>query len=358
MCGARTTLCRPRSGRARTSTSSRRRDRRDQDGVFWTQRDEELVFTFEDESTAQGAAAQVQQRHQVIGRFGDADGDNRLRSKDEQRILQHALGLSILSGADSLAANVDRAAPFGPITPEDAALVRQRRQRQISRFPVQERTAANQPQPETETAKGAGDVRRLSLVDRGDYLVIVVDERAGISSGDLFLEGITGRVEAVLDKFTALSREDGSGLRLVFAGGPAAAGPGDLLRIYAAEHNDLPRLARAELNDGRLQVSLGGMAGAEILPTTFALYANAPNPFNPQTAIRFDLPQAETVRLEVYDVLGRKVRALIQSDLPPGIHRVIWNGRDSRGRQVGSGVYFYRLEAGAYTQTRRMLLLE
>jgi hypothetical protein len=151
---------------------------------------------------------------------------------------------------------------------------------------------------------------------------------------------------------------DGAGLRLVFAGASAASGPGDLVRIYAAERNGRLRLARAELNDGRLGVRLGHTAAVDVLPTAFALHANAPNPFNPETVIRFDLPRDSGVQLEIYDVLGRKVRTLIQKDLPAGVHQAVWAGRDGRGRQVGSGVYFYRLKAGAYIQTRRMILLE
>ena len=339
-------------------TSSGRRRRRDQDGIFWTRRNQELVFTFADESTAQGPAQRRQQVHQVIGRFGDVDGNNRIRSADEQSILLHALGLFELVGVDSLAANVDSEAPFSPITPGDAALVRQRRQRQISRFPVQERTAANHPQAGPTTAKSAGSQRYLSLVDRGGYVVVRADERAGISSGDLYIEGIVGRVETVAEDFVALSRLDGAGLRLVFAGASAASGPGDLVRIYAAERNGRLRLARAELNDGRLGVRLGHTAAVDVLPTAFALHANAPNPFNPETVIRFDLPRDSGVQLEIYDVLGRKVRTLIQKDLPAGVHQAVWAGRDGRGRQVGSGVYFYRLKAGAYIQTRRMILLE
>jgi hypothetical protein len=107
------------------------------------------------------------------------------------------------------------------------------------------------------------------------------------------------------------------------------------------------------LNDGRLGVRLGHSAAVDVLPTAFALHANAPNPFNPETVIRFDLPRDSGAQLEIYDVLGRKVRALVRSELPPGFHQTMWDGR-----QVGSGVYFYRLQADDYIQTRRMVLLE
>ena len=95
-----------------------------------------------------------------------------------------------------------------------------------------------------------------------------------------------------------------------------------------------------------------------MMPATFALYPNVPNPFNPETTIRFDLPHDSAVRLEVYDVLGQQVRMLVTEELPAGVHQTIWDGRNKLGEQVGSGVYFYRLQAGSFSQMQRMLLLK
>jgi hypothetical protein len=90
----------------------------------------------------------------------------------------------------------------------------------------------------------------------------------------------------------------------------------------------------------------------------FALHANAPNPFNPQTLIRFDLAATETVKLAVYDALGQRVRILVEELLAAGEHQAMWNGQDGAGAAVASGVYFYRLQAGGAAQARRMLLLK
>jgi S-formylglutathione hydrolase FrmB len=84
-----------------------------------------------------------------------------------------------------------------------------------------------------------------------------------------------------------------------------------------------------------------------------------PNPFNPQTRIAFDLPNREAVTLQVFDMAGRLVRNLIAAEPhAPGRHEVVWNGRDDRGRRVSSGTYFYRLEAGAFSETKRMVLIK
>jgi len=84
-----------------------------------------------------------------------------------------------------------------------------------------------------------------------------------------------------------------------------------------------------------------------------------PNPFNPQTTIAFEIPRQELVALRVFDMAGRLVKELITAEPhTPGRHEVVWNGRDDSGRQVASGTYFYRLEAGQYSETKRMVLIK
>jgi len=85
---------------------------------------------------------------------------------------------------------------------------------------------------------------------------------------------------------------------------------------------------------------------------------NRPNPFNPRTTISFYLPVAETVRLSVYDGSGREVRVLLAESLPASLHSIVWDGTDADGRKVSSGVYWYRLDAGEFSEVRRMTLLE
>ncbi|MBN1827006.1 MAG: family 16 glycosylhydrolase [Candidatus Eisenbacteria bacterium] len=93
-------------------------------------------------------------------------------------------------------------------------------------------------------------------------------------------------------------------------------------------------------------------------PRAFALHPNTPNPFNPSTTIAYDLARPSAVDLAVYDVAGRKVRTLVSAgNLSAGRHEVVWNGRGDDGRDVASGVYFCRLLAGGYSETRRLLLL-
>jgi len=78
-------------------------------------------------------------------------------------------------------------------------------------------------------------------------------------------------------------------------------------------------------------------------PTVFRLYQNHPNPFNPETQIRFDLPESAHVRLVIYNLLGEQIRVLTDSRYQAGFHTLTWDGRNASGIAVPSGVYVYRL---------------
>jgi hypothetical protein len=112
----------------------------------------------------------------------------------------------------------------------------------------------------------------------------------------------------------------------------------------------------AILLDGSLLINPVGITIAD-RPVDFELFANYPNPFNPSTTIRFGLPESGAVSLTIYDVNGRLVRTLVSSDCAAGMHEMTWNARDDAGRVVASGVYVYRLTAGADVAVRRMVLV-
>jgi choice-of-anchor B domain-containing protein len=90
----------------------------------------------------------------------------------------------------------------------------------------------------------------------------------------------------------------------------------------------------------------------------FSLAQNYPNPFNPSTSITFQMYRRADARLSIYDVNGARVRTLLDGELPAGTHSVAWNGTDSRGEAVASGVYYYRLDAGGQSATKQMVLLK
>ena len=103
----------------------------------------------------------------------------------------------------------------------------------------------------------------------------------------------------------------------------------------------------------------GAPQAGESLVVDYSLSQNYPNPGNPSATISFSLPQASHVSLEIYNLLGQKVRTLVEGAKEAGSHSVIWNGRDESGKVLSSGIYLYRLktEQGDFVQVKKMLLV-
>ncbi len=117
-------------------------------------------------------------------------------------------------------------------------------------------------------------------------------------------------------------------------------------------------LLGSDLSDANFNVTTDASAVPEADVTVYALKSAFPNPCNPKTTISFDLPKGGMTRLALYDVRGRLVRELVRGEMPRGRHEVVWLGKDNRGRQMASGVYFYRIESGEFTATRSLTLLK
>jgi hypothetical protein len=98
--------------------------------------------------------------------------------------------------------------------------------------------------------------------------------------------------------------------------------------------------------------------GEEKIPKSFAISQNYPNPFNPQTVIKYDLPKPSHVRLLIYNILGQKVRTVVDEDQGAGRKSVNWDGKDDQGKDVASGIYFYQIKAGEFSMVKKMVLLK
>ncbi len=94
------------------------------------------------------------------------------------------------------------------------------------------------------------------------------------------------------------------------------------------------------------------------LPAKYQLYQNSPNPFNPTTTISFELPRREEVALTIYNIMGQLVRKMDIGTKPAGRYSVVWDGNNSAGQPVASGIYFYRIDAGSFTASKKMVLLK
>lgn len=125
------------------------------------------------------------------------------------------------------------------------------------------------------------------------------------------------------------------------------------------------RVARAALVCG-IAVQTGSLAKSEaasnlqsvIVPSQFLLAQNHPNPFNPSTRVRYEIPHAMSVRLKIYNLLGEEVRTLVETYQPAGQYEVAWDGRQNSGARATSGTYIYRLEGEGFSAMRKMTLLQ
>jgi hypothetical protein len=116
---------------------------------------------------------------------------------------------------------------------------------------------------------------------------------------------------------------------------------------------DIDSLATSPAGCIRLDF-LTGIAGNENeLPTVFKLYNNYPNPFNPTTSIKYDVPQNTFVKLSVYDILGKLVTSLVNQDMQPGRYEAVWDARN-----YASGTYIYKLETNNFTDVKKMILVK
>jgi len=128
--------------------------------------------------------------------------------------------------------------------------------------------------------------------------------------------------------------------------------PGNKLQ-FIPTNNMTPWRTNVIPYDGSDYIRVGVEGDQSLLPKQFSLSQNYPNPFNPSTTIRFALPQQTLVQLDVYNLLGEKVMELINSEMPAGYHQTVLNAGS-----LSSGVYFYRLSAGSFVQTRKLMLLK
>ena len=150
--------------------------------------------------------------------------------------------------------------------------------------------------------------------------------------------------------------------------GTAISGGGDVVRFVFRVLYEFEDNARFEVADGLVfdpgQLSnpavVAGVLELQSTPREFALHQNFPNPFNPDTTIKYDLAESADVTLQIYNVLGQVVRTLVASEVQnAGRYQIRWNGMDDRGVPVSSGIYFYQIAAdGKFSDVRKLMLLK
>ena len=213
----------------------------------------------------------------------------------------------------------------------------------------------------------AGDLAVLDSVTFGpraagftgdDYAVAT--ENLGGTTQTLMLAMVplqSGSIAAGSDEIATLyfSRNLASGMDTSLINSTTLAPAGGLLAAGTAAQ---PAGYTPRFVGGGVRIGTSVAEHPDMLPREFELLPNYPNPFNPSTSFAVALPTASHVTLEIYNLLGQRVVKLFDGPAQAGYLDLTWDGRDSRGRSVGSGVYFYKVEAEDFRQVRKMVLLK
>ncbi len=199
---------------------------------------------------------------------------------------------------------------------------------------------------------------RLQLQGRGPFIEGTLNSTASASFSLQFYKNGScdpsgnGEGEALLGSADVATDGNGDAAFSVTAAGSAEIGQSVSATATDAAGNTSEFSACYEIT-----TTVSVSSGIE-LPTEFALYENYPNPFNPTTTIKYELPEATEISLIIYNLQGQSVRTLVSTSLPAGSYTVDWDGRNDKGMQMSSGAYLLKIEAGSFIKTRKMMLMK
>lgn len=199
------------------------------------------------------------------------------------------------------------------------------------------------------------NLQRYQNTETGDPTFFPLSGDPVAQSGDL--DGNTfspgdRRMQFASGPFT-MAFGDTQEVIIAFTAGLGSSNLSSISRLRAAD------LAAQELYDSFTPFTTTVEETVPEIPGGFTLMQNYPNPFNPETRIQYQNPQSSHITLEVFDILGRKVKTLVDGIKQPGIHSVIWDGTNDLNNQVASGVYFYTLKAdNRFAKSQKMIFLK
>ncbi|EQB62849.1 MAG: Subtilisin-like protein serine protease [candidate division Zixibacteria bacterium RBG-1] len=193
-------------------------------------------------------------------------------------------------------------------------------------------------------------VTGFKLVNNPTYIYPL----GGFDHGDLWTFMTTGTVDTgtgTTDDWTSLL----TGLSFDL---PASATRSEQFALFGVDTTQVSIDSLARLIN-RIVTDVRDIPNATAgLPKKFELGQNYPNPFNASTVIKFDLPQSSKVKLDIYNILGQKVKSLVDEKLSAGYKKVTWDGTNQNGNSVASGIYFYRLQTDKFIEAKKMVMLK
>ena len=325
--------------------------------------------------------------------FGDVSGNDDIQAFDASMVLRYAVGAIDWQDPerDSTAADVSG---NGSVKGYDASLILQYSAGIITEFPADWNIARRGVPPAPSNTVPIVRLKACPLI-RGETVTIPIgiEDADAVYSADFKLSyhpAILKFRTLVLNEshhgFFMVYREEENIIRCSLGGSCPLSGNHRVIHltfdVLADVSADLSRpvleIMDAGLNDGYPDALLINESfETPAVPERFVLHQNTPNPFNPETIIRYQIPpggigsrsgkssgddqvtgQDLHVIVRITNILGHEVRTLVDEVQKPGEYEVVWDGRDKQGRQVTSGLYFYSLKAGGFTDRKKMMLLQ
>ena len=305
---------------------------------------------------------------QVDTVFGDIDFNAIVETEDAYTVLSHVVGLTELDSLEFVIADVSTNSSLSPL---DATLILKYLNGDIAVLPFV-------PGPGFE-ATG-----QVQMEDQDADPDMMLDIPVNLTNGSN-IYGFTGTIQYdpavveldtilfsnVLQNYLVSANPLSPGVIILSAAGIASAGESDViavLSVYVTEaFSEATSITITDLswNEGEavelaaeMTINFGLSVDGLQLPDVYALHQNYPNPFNPFTTLRYDLPENAMVNITIYDMMGRVVKTMVNSEQEAGFKSIQWDGTNHAGATVSAGLYLYTIQAGSFHQTKKMILLK
>jgi len=300
--------------------------------------------------------------------FGDADRNGAVEALDATKILEYLVNLAVIDSVDSIHCDVSG---NNAVTSFDAGLVLQWivTPVDIRRFPVED-SLGLKPSLMNRNAEilvySEQDLKEESFNSSDNYKIISVDLKNidEVFSLDMvfdydseFFEFVDYKIPDLTNRFSTIVNDLHGKILIAMVGSRPIKSDGKVIEFVFRKNNEGNgeyyftgfMINEREMNSKIEYVST---------PSSYILYQNYPNPFNLETEVKFIIPEPCDVLLKIYNLLGEEVKILINERREKGYYTVKWDGKDSRGLTAASGVYFYRLKAGSFVSTKKMILIK
>ena len=300
--------------------------------------------------------------------FGDADRNGAVEELDATKILEYRVNPAVIDSVDSIHCDVSG---NNAVTSFDAGLVLQWIVTPVDlrRFPVEDFLGLK-PSLMNHNAEilvySEQDLKGESFNGSDNYKIISVDLKSidEVFSLDMvfdydseFFEFVDYRIPDLTNRFSTIINDLHGRILVAMVGSRPIKSDGKVIEFVLRKNNEGKgeyyftgfMINEQEMNNKIEYVST---------PSSYILYQNYPNPFNLETEVKFIIPEPCDVLLKIYNLLGEEVRTLINERREKGYFTVKWDGKDSRGLTAASGVYFYRLKAGSFVSTKKMILIK